>query len=883
MPEDGIFHFLLPDPGMAAYTDNVIKQLEPEAMKRCKAWKKAFVDKPFTESQIAQLKRLSRLVDVLMKDWARELAQLRERTTDPLPVWPESATATATDAEPWTPLQQKDRIHTQEVAGHGVANANARLRLKWAMDYWSALWFWPIQQAELLPDRDEWLLELRMILGDLEQGVGPDLDQTSLFPDTQPRQMARDFSNRHGFVNVEKLKQEFERLARVERVIQRIRPLHWDLEFADLLQRSGFDLIVGNPPWLKVKWEEKDIIGDYDTMVLIRKTSKNELTKRRDDSFRTYQKLRSAYLEEFEGQDGSQAFLNATANYSLLKGSQTNLYKCFLPQAWRLASAQGVQGFLHPEGVYDDPKGGTLREALYGRLRNHFQFQNALTLFPINSSQKFSLNIYGPNRKPSFSHLANLFHAKTVDACFAHDGNGVVGGIKTDTNQWNMAGHRQRLIPIGEQSLALFAQLYDDPGTPARQARLPALHSQQLQRVLEKFAAAPKRLGDLSDNEVYATQHWNETIEQQKGTIRRETGFPNNASELVLSGPHFICGLPLYKTPRTICTEKGHYDCLDLTTLPDDYLPRTNYKPDVSPDEYLARTPRVPWGEKKPVTDFYRITARAMIQDARERTYINSIIPKRAGHINGVQTTIFAINELLIISATFASSLLADFFIKSTGRTNLHYTWKSFPVIDASKISNSLRTLTLNCLTMDYADLWIECWDESFRRQRWAKNDPRLPNSFFTDLTPTWQRNCALRTDYARRQALVEIDVLVAQALGLTLDELITIYRVQFPVMQQYERDTWYDQNGRIVFTASKGLAGVGFPRKGKGRGANKEIGWEDIRTMSSGSVPRTVMDDTLPGGPVKRTITYEAPFDPCDRVADYRLAWAFFEGERGV
>jgi hypothetical protein len=264
-----------------------------------------------------------------------------------------------------------------------------------------------------------------------------------------------------------------------------------------------------------------------------------------------------------------------------------------------VASSQGVQGFLHPEGVYDDPKGGALREVLYGRLRNHFQFQNALILFPIAHRAKYSLNIYGTNRKPSFIHLANLFHSKTVDACFAHDGNGAIGGIKTDDNQWNMAGHRQRLIPVGESALTLFAMLYDEPGTPAHQARLPALHSQQLQSVLEKFAAAPKRLGDLQ-GEYYATVMWDETNAVKKdGTIRRDTSFPANPTELVLSGPHFYIGSPLYKTPRAICTEKGHYDCLDLTTLPEVYLPRTNYRPDVLASEYQARTPRVPWGNNR--------------------------------------------------------------------------------------------------------------------------------------------------------------------------------------------------------------------------------------------------------------------------------------------
>jgi hypothetical protein len=144
------------------------------------------------------------------------------------------------------------------------------------------------------------------------------------------------------------------------------------------------------------------------------------------------------------------------------------------------------------------------------------------------------------------------------------------------------------------------------------------------------------------------------------------------------------------------------------------------------------------------------------------------------------------------------------------------------------------------------------------------KDDPRLPISFFQNLSPEWNRNCALRTDYARRQALVEIDVLVAKALGLTLEELITIYRVQFPVLRQYESDTWYDQKGRIIFTSSKGLPGVGFDR----------AKWNEYKDMTEGTVTRTITDDTLPGGPRQRTITYHAPFDRCNREEDYKISW---------
>jgi hypothetical protein len=267
-----------------------------------------------------------------------------------------------------------------------------------------------------------------------------------------------------------------------------------------------------------------------------------------------------------------------------------------------------------------------------------------------------------------------------------------------------------------------------------------------------------------------------------------------------------------------------------------------------------------------------------MLPPSNERTLVSCVQPPLTGHVDGCFSLTFRDTSLLSHFAAFFSSIVFDFFIKTTGKTNFRDELAQlFPLVDGST-NLHVMALTLNCLTTYYADLWSECWDEAFRQQHWAKTDPRLPNSFFSNLTPTWQRDCALRTDYARRQALVEIDVLVAQALGLTLEELITIYRVQFPVMQQYERDTWYDQNGRIVFTASKGLSGVGFPRKGSGRGPNKTTGWEDIQGMSSGTVSRTILDDTLPGGPVERTISYQAPFDRCDRVEDYRGAWGFLK-----
>jgi len=48
-------------------------------------------------------------------------------------------------------------------------------------------------------------------------------------------------------------------------------------------------------------------------------------------------------------------------------------------------------------------------------------------------------------------------------------------------------------------------------------------------------------------------------------------------------------------------------------------------------------------------------------------------------------------------------------------------------------------------------------------------------------------------------------------------------------------------------------------------------------------TLTKTFPEDTLPGGPVQRTIEYQAPFVRPDREEDYRVAWAFFARECGA
>ena len=113
------------------------------------------------------------------------------------------------------------------------------------------------------------------------------------------------------------------------------------------------------------------------------------------------------------------------------------------------------------------------------------------------------------------------------------------------------------------------------------------------------------------------------------------------------------------------------------------------------------------------------------------------------------------------------------------------------------------------------------------------------------EVGPKWKWATPLRRTADRRQALVEIDAIVAIMLGITAEELLTIYRTQFPVLQKYERDALYDANGRQL----PGKLASEYRNKGTVKPA----------------------DLTVDG------VTYSEPFVGVDRERDMELAHKHF------
>lgn len=839
-----IYHFLLPDKNMVPSAGiKLLKSENPDRSKRVTDWKKE-VCKPITETEIKQLQKICESIDSLALEYFEFQKRLNLQTKNKLDVW-EGVNSDEQVTMNLRSYDEKEQLNDQR-----NRQSAPYYKLKMVMDYWCSLWFWDMRNAEFLPSRQQYLNDVSSILNvnlssDTSEQLGLGFEQSTL--GVAQNQIIKKTEQSDLF-------DEKERLSFVKDLSVQNRFFHSQLEFIEVfLEKGGFDVIVGNPPWLKITFEEKGVISETFPEVLIKKLSAPKVRELQSE-FLNKEHSKEMYFKEYIGTDSTSTFLNSFQNYVLLKGQQTNLYKCIIDNCFNLISNNGFTGLIHPEGVYDDPNGGKLRRILYRRLLYHFQFINELKLFQeVHNQTLFSLNIYKRfSSEINFYSINNLFVPQTIDPSFTDNSKSISGGYKIkDKNKfiWNIKPHHQRIVNVNDTILRRI-NLFFGETSEYDETKFISIHTSTVVKIIDLFSENEKLKNHLENITVCL----DETNDVNNGIL--ETGFfegKNNIDEtIVYNGPMVHVGNPYYKMTRSTLKSNKDYDVINHSQIKIGFIPNRTFElvnKDNIEDSWIGQD---------------KIVFRKMLPITGERTLTGCILPQNSIHTNGLISITFKSLKSLIELSAYSNTIVFDFLLKTIGASNLTDSrLKNFPFKDSEKFCSHLtwRVGGLNFIGNDFNAIRRKSEKYITDPSSWSREDKRL-----TDFENFNSQGFTLLNFFERRMALIELDVITSMIFKLTLSDLISIYNIQFPVLQQNEDDTWYDQKGNIVFTCSKGLNGIGVDRPV----------WNTIREMKEGETYEyTIEKSELYHG---EEVTYYAPFQKRDRVEDYKVAWAHFE-----
>jgi hypothetical protein len=180
------------------------------------------------------------------------------------------------------------------------------------------------------------------------------------------------------------------------------RAFHWPLEFPDVMVTGGFDVVLGNPPWERIKLQEQEFFA----------TREPEIANAPNASARgkLIAKLKSAepgtrdraLYEEFESEkrtaEAASVFARESGRFPLTGRGDVNTYALFAELFASVVSLRGRAGVIVPTGIATDATTAPFFAALVegNRLAQLIDFENRERIFPaIDSRIKFSLLTIG--------------------------------------------------------------------------------------------------------------------------------------------------------------------------------------------------------------------------------------------------------------------------------------------------------------------------------------------------------------------------------------------------------------------------------------------------------------------------------------------------------
>ena len=834
-----IHHFLLPAKGWGSAVE-VPKQVrdlvDAGRLKALKTWRKD-ITKALSASQSLRLTALARRVEVLWEMTLRRLRVAEAEASRRIDLWGHETQDAAGST-----------VSREEIEAYLAAPGSAYRRLRLVMDAWCALWFWPLTTDVTPPSLDEWLGALEGLLGkQVKDAKGTDGTLVDASSWAELETMEEVELGLAGARKVQSVVDEHEWLTVVREVTAVQGFFHWELDFATVFARGGFDLQVGNPPWVRPDVAVETLLADGDPWWML--TKKPPVADRKQRLPRTLARpgVLATVLDGAAETEVLAEFISDQTVYPIMEG-RPDLYRAFMCQVWEHQKQRGISSLIHMETHFTDAKTPELRAATYRHLRRHWQFINELQLFDIQHQKIYGIHVYGTEQSPLFLHATSLYHPETVQRSLMHDGSGEEPGFKDPhTGTWDLRPHAARIQSVDESTLKTWKMVTEVDDW--RSAPMVSTVNSAASRTLATLATRPR----ISTLGLQFSTGWNETTDFQKGLFSKEWG-PASWDNAILQGPHLYVSTPLYKQPNETMRHFLDWTSTDLEALSPSAQPVTQYKP--AGDRATYDRLYTHWDDS-PARDHYRIAWRRMAANTGERTLIPTIVPPGAAHVDPVFSAGLPDGELtdLILAESVTSTILADFHVRSRARNDIR--GNDFNLLPLLPLDSRLkhrvliRALRLNCLTDAYADLWAECWDNSF-----VTDFPILERYDERPIGPKWAADTPLRRAEDRRNAQAEIDVMVAMILGVPIEDLCTIYRTQFAVLYDYDHGRGqgayvYDANGRQLPTPVRQA-------------------WEKRqRPPSNEDMPLSERTHTHPGSGV--SYVYDLPFRIRDRESDFR------------
>lgn len=554
---------------------------------------------------------------------------------------------------------------------------------------------------------------------------------------------------------------------------------HWPLEFPDVFEQGGFDVMLGNPPWEIIELKEQEFFATRDAQIA-NAENKAARTKLINNLKLKDLKLFNEYQDESHFYDSARKFLKESNRNKLTAVGRINMYSVFAENFFNLISKRGKAGIIIPTGIATDDGNKDFFGALIesNRLISLYDFENKEAIFPnVHRSQKFCLLTTSGSSIGSQRSTFGFFLTRVE--------------------------HIQDKVRIFNLSKDDFLRL--NPNTKTCPIFRTSIDANLATKI---YRATPVLIEEASNK-----NDWNVSFRQGLFNMASDSNLFKTKEQMEgigghLNGNRFSIGekkyLPLYE--GKMCT---HYNYRACKTY---FNPNNRLRP-IQQDETSLEELSDPnfvslpiyWVEESEVLDriqknTFFVGFRKVTGPSNERTVVTTLLPfYPAG--DSLQLVVFNESLSRILTTCFSanfSSLILDYLAKQkVGGVNLNFFYvQQLPIISpevyVKSVANSifLRVIELMYSSWDIKPFIDDVWKEvdldlqDAIEVLWKENKTITGGNKWNP--PTWSEDhgtspeliegCPLppfKWDENRRAVLkAELDAIYAKLYGLTTEEL---------------------------------------------------------------------------------------------------------------